>query len=87
MVFRREREKEFSCTFDVFYLYAMERCVKELEAIGQRESRDDISSIGERLQGLLDKAQGKVTTFDLTASSMPEDATAKIPDPREKISR
>ncbi len=80
------QKQEWSKQVDISTLYQMETATAHIRAIAEQEQIQPILEQVSLLERALATAQGKVTHVDLAAAQMPEDESAKIPDPRLDIS-
>jgi hypothetical protein len=83
----RRRGEGWSKNIDVSLLYQMDREADSLQNLATQMSDPRLQKIADRFTYLLAVANGKTAQIDLTASLMPEDEVAKIPDPRLSLKK
>lgn len=78
----RRRGEGWSTKIDISLLYQLGLEAESLQKIAAELGHSNIQKIADRFTFLLALANGRIAYVDLTASQMPEDEAAKIPDPR-----
>lgn len=81
--FRKQyQEREWMRRVDISLLYQLEMQAADLRRVASDNGDPRLKPISDRITCLLAVAMGKMAKVELAAHGMPEDAKAKIPDPR-----
>lgn len=82
---REEHEqREWMTRVDNSLLYQMENEAGRLQTLAYEINNSRLQEVADRFTYLLAVVTGKTAQVDLAAAEMPEDQTAKIPDPRDR---
>jgi hypothetical protein len=83
----RYQQEEWTQRVDISILYQLETEAANLQtrtaALQDENIKKAFQHLADRFTYLTAVASGKVANVDLAKEAMPEDAKAKIPDPRE----
>jgi hypothetical protein len=78
------QQREWMTRVDNSLLYQMENEAGRLQTLALEMSNSRLQEDADRFTYLLAVATGKTSQINLAAAEMPEDQTAKIPDPRDR---
>lgn len=82
MVFRKQREKEFTRKVDISFLYQLGTIAAQMAKRAEEEQNKRLFDWASQIRLIVARMNGEETVFDLAAFEMPEDNAAKIPDLR-----
>lgn len=82
---REEHEqREWMTRVDNSLLYQMDNEAARLQTLAHEINNSRLQEVADRFTYFLAVATGKTSRVDLAAAQMPEDQSAKIPDPRDR---
>lgn len=78
------QQREWMTHVDNSLLYQMENEAGRLQKLALEINNTRLKEVADRFTYLLAVVTGKTSQVDLAAAEMPEDQSAKIPDPRDR---
>jgi hypothetical protein len=81
----QHQQREWMTRVDNSLLYQMENEAGQLQTLAHEINNSRLQEVADRFTYLLAVATGKTSQVDLATAEMPEDQSAKIPDPRHKL--
>jgi len=80
----QHEQREWMTRVDNSLLYQMENEAGRLQKFAHEMNDSRLQEVADRFTYLLAVATGKTSQVDLATAEMPEDQSAKIPDPRDR---